>query len=118
MASTAAMPQAPASQASLPSPKWATASATNSGKVEAVILAVCSQIQSLPSWTSSDAAEMASMNAISSSVMPSVTIGASTISGTSTSRPRCCESQRRAKVRPPPPITAAIARPTGADTQW
>ncbi len=117
MARTAAIPQAPASQASLPSPKAAAASATRSGKVDAVILAACNRIQSLPSWTSSDAAEIASMNAIRTSVMPSVTIGASTISGTSTSSPRCCESQRRAKVRPPPPITAAITKPTGADTQ-
>jgi hypothetical protein len=71
----------------------------------------------LPSWTNSEAAEMASMNAISSIVIPSVTIGASTISGTSTSGPSCAESQRRASMSPPPPITAAIANPTGADTQ-
>ena len=80
-----------------------------------MIRAACSQIQSLPSCTSSDAAEMASMNPISSIVMPSVTIGARTISGTSTSRPRCWESQRRANVRPPPPMTAAMASPTGAE---
>ena len=69
---------------------WPPTNATSSGKVAAAMRAACSQIQSLPSWTGSDAAEMASMNAISSIVMPSVTIGASTISGTSTSRPRCC----------------------------
>ena len=57
------------------------------------------------------------MKAINSIVMPSVTIGASTISGTNTRRPRCCEFQRRANVRPPPPITAASTRPTGAETQ-
>ena len=58
------------------------------------------------------------MNAINSIVMPSATIGARTISGASTSRPRCWLSQRLARMRPPPPITAASTSPTGADTQW
>jgi hypothetical protein len=87
MAKAAAIAQPPASHASLPSPMRAATNAINSGKVGAAIRAACSQTQSLPSCTSSEAAEMASMNAISSIVMPSLTIGASTISGTSTSRP-------------------------------
>ncbi len=89
MASTAAMPQVPGSHAKLLSLTCAAASATNSGNVAAAILAACIRIQSLPSCTGSEAAEMASMNPISNSVMPSVTTGARMISGTSTSRPRC-----------------------------
>ncbi len=49
MASTAAMAQPPASQASLPSPIRAATNAIKSGNVGAVIRAACSQIQSLPS---------------------------------------------------------------------
>jgi hypothetical protein len=99
-------------------PKYPSASATNSGTVPAAVRAACIQIQSLPSCTGSAAADSANMNPTSSSVMPSVTAGARPISGTNTSKPRCCECHRLASVNPPPPMTAAITRPTGAGTQW
>jgi hypothetical protein len=117
MASSAAMPLAPASHRSRPSSKWTAISATINGNVLAAVRALCSQIQSLPTCTGNDAADSASMNATNSSVMPPVTTGASRISGTRTRTPRCSESQRRARVRPPPPMIAAITSPTGADTQ-
>ena len=115
-ASRAAMAQAPARATSSRPPIPVAARATSSGKVHAATRAACSQIQSRPSWTGSDAAARASMNARSNRVMPSVTTGARPMSGTSTSSPRCSESHRRARVSPPPAITAASTSPTGAAT--
>ena len=54
------------------------------------------------------------MNPTSSSVMPSVTTGARPISGTSTSNPRCSEFQRRARVRPPPPMSGGDGQAEGS----
>ena len=117
IASSAAMPHAPASHRSRPPSKYTPASATNSGNVTAAMRAACNQSQSLPICTGSDAADSASMNATSSSVTPPTTIGANTSSGTRTRSPNCSESQRRATASPPPAIIAAMTSPTGADTQ-
>ncbi|SHU33462.1 Uncharacterised protein [Mycobacteroides abscessus subsp. abscessus] len=115
-ASTAAAAQAPASPGFRSVPNAAEANATSMGKVQAAVRATNIATQSLPNCTGSDAADSASMNPISSSETPSATTGASTARGTSTNSASCWESQRRARVRPPPPITAASTKPTGAES--
>ncbi len=83
----------------------------------AAMRAQCSQIQSLPSCTGSDAAGERQHEADQQQRDPVGDDGASTISGTSTSTPRCWESSGGPAVNPPPPMTAAMTRPTGAGTQ-
>ena len=103
-ASAAAMPQAPASHGVFPSPKSSGGERDSSRKAGAAILAACSQIQSLPSWTSSDAAEMCEHEA---DQQHRDAVGDDRCQHDQRhqhSRPRCWESQRRANVRPPPPI--------------
>ncbi len=78
----------------------------------------CSHTQSLPTCTGSTAADSASMNPISSGVIPSVSTGASRISGTTISRPSASLSQLRANSSPPAAISDANTSATAAGTQW
>ena len=113
MASSAASPHAlPMSQKF--SAWLCAASAISSGTVGAAMRAANIQIQSLPRCTTKAAADRASMNPIDIRSTPWVMAGASPIRGTSTSSPRCSESQRRASARPAPPTAAAIASPAAA----
>ena len=92
-------------------------SATSSGTDTAATRAASIKVQSLPSCAGRAAADRANMNPTSSRLTALVMTGARPISGTSTSSPRCSESQRRARARLAPPTRAAMINPAGAGTQ-
>ena len=116
MASSAATPQAaPINHGS--SCRLRLTRASSRGTVGAAMRAANIAIQSLPRCTASAAADSASMKPMTIRSTPWVMTGASPISGTSTSSPRCSEFQRRASARPAAPTAAAIASPAAAGTQ-